>query len=265
MHRDLHPSSQLFLLLTCYALLCRHVRKASIQTLTMAAHNKPGLILDHLPKLLPLVYEQTKFNSALVRRVCASAAPTSLRGSALQVPSSTGAEPGHLHSMGRPGGHPRHQQGLPWVLLHYQTGLWGHNPLLFASSSRLASPRFSPADVTCTLHKTRSGPLSMPLFRLSCPNFRNLPTRTSFIAGRWTWVPSSTAWMMGWSCARRPLSAWTCCWTRARTAFSSTTSSSAWWTACRQAGLDGHLGALFASVWCLLPVSVKLSRSHSAP
>ncbi len=107
MHRDLLPSSQLFLLLTCYALLCRHVRKASVQTLTMAAHNKPGLILDHLPKLLPLVYEQTKFNSALVRRVCASAAPTSLRGSAMQVPSSTGAELGHLHSMGRPGRPPK--------------------------------------------------------------------------------------------------------------------------------------------------------------
>ena len=82
-----------------------------MQTLTMAAHNKPGLILDHLPKLLPLVYEQTKFNSALVRRVCASAAPPRLRRSALQIPSSIGAQARHLYSMGRPGRPPKAPAG----------------------------------------------------------------------------------------------------------------------------------------------------------
>jgi hypothetical protein len=46
---------------------CRHVRKAAVQLLSTAAHNKPGLILDHLPSVLPLLYQQTTLNPALVR------------------------------------------------------------------------------------------------------------------------------------------------------------------------------------------------------
>lgn len=47
----------------------RHVRKAAVQLLSTAAHNKPGLILDHLPSVLPLLYQQTTLNPALVREV----------------------------------------------------------------------------------------------------------------------------------------------------------------------------------------------------
>ena len=46
---------------------CRHVRKAAVQLLSTAAHNKPGLIVDNLPSVLPLLYQQTVLNPALVR------------------------------------------------------------------------------------------------------------------------------------------------------------------------------------------------------
>lgn len=38
----------------------RHVRKAALQTLTAALHHKPQLVVDSLPSLLLLVYEQVK-------------------------------------------------------------------------------------------------------------------------------------------------------------------------------------------------------------
>lgn len=47
----------------------RHVRKAAVQLLSTAAHNKPGLVLAHLASVLPLLYQQTTLNPALVREV----------------------------------------------------------------------------------------------------------------------------------------------------------------------------------------------------
>ena len=38
---------------------CRHVRRAAVQVLSTGAHNKPGLIVEHLPAALPLLYQQT--------------------------------------------------------------------------------------------------------------------------------------------------------------------------------------------------------------
>lgn len=49
--------------------MCRHVRKAAVQLLSTAAHNKPALIVDHLASVLPLLYDQTSLNPALVRYV----------------------------------------------------------------------------------------------------------------------------------------------------------------------------------------------------
>jgi hypothetical protein len=37
----------------------QHVRRASVSALSTAAHNKPGLVKDLLPTLLPLLYDQT--------------------------------------------------------------------------------------------------------------------------------------------------------------------------------------------------------------
>lgn len=41
----------------------RHVRRAAVQVLSTAAHNKPGLVVDHLPAALPLLYQQTIVSS----------------------------------------------------------------------------------------------------------------------------------------------------------------------------------------------------------
>ena len=49
--------------------MCRHVRKAAVQLLSTAAHNKPALIVDHLASVLPLLYDQTSLNPALVRYI----------------------------------------------------------------------------------------------------------------------------------------------------------------------------------------------------
>ncbi|PRW59351.1 cullin-associated NEDD8-dissociated 1 isoform B [Chlorella sorokiniana] len=47
----------------------RHVRRAAVQVLSTAAHNKPGLVVDHLPAALPLLYQQTIVNKDLIRTV----------------------------------------------------------------------------------------------------------------------------------------------------------------------------------------------------
>jgi hypothetical protein len=47
----------------------RHVRRAAVQVLSTGAHTKPGAIVDHLPAALPLLYEQTAVNKALIRTV----------------------------------------------------------------------------------------------------------------------------------------------------------------------------------------------------
>jgi cullin-associated NEDD8-dissociated protein 1 len=39
--------------------LVQHVRRAAVSALSTAAHNKPGLVKDLLPTLLPLLYDQT--------------------------------------------------------------------------------------------------------------------------------------------------------------------------------------------------------------
>lgn len=41
------------------SLRVQHVRRAAVSALSTAAHNKPGLIKDLLPTLLPLLYDQT--------------------------------------------------------------------------------------------------------------------------------------------------------------------------------------------------------------
>jgi len=45
------------------------VRRAAVQVLHVAAHNKPSLIISLLPTLLPLLYEQTVQRPELVRTV----------------------------------------------------------------------------------------------------------------------------------------------------------------------------------------------------
>lgn len=47
----------------------RHVRRAAVVALSTAAHNKPSLVADHLPELLPLLYEQMKVKPELIRSV----------------------------------------------------------------------------------------------------------------------------------------------------------------------------------------------------
>jgi hypothetical protein len=39
--------------------LVQHMRRAAVSTLSTAAHNKPELVKDLLPTLLPLLYDQT--------------------------------------------------------------------------------------------------------------------------------------------------------------------------------------------------------------
>lgn len=51
------------------ACCCRHVRRAAVQVLSTAAHNKPGLVVEHLPAALPLLYQQTAVNKELIRWV----------------------------------------------------------------------------------------------------------------------------------------------------------------------------------------------------
>ena len=48
---------------------CRHVRKAAIQLLSIAAHNKVGLVREQLPGLLPQLYAQTVIDESLIRTV----------------------------------------------------------------------------------------------------------------------------------------------------------------------------------------------------
>eukprot|EP00850_Spirogloea_muscicola_P001276 SM000004S15146 [mRNA] locus=s4:1584727:1593967:+ [translate_table: standard] len=47
----------------------RHVRRAAVLTLSTAAHNRPGLVVDLLPELLPLLYDQTVVKEELIRTV----------------------------------------------------------------------------------------------------------------------------------------------------------------------------------------------------
>ncbi|KAG0632469.1 hypothetical protein M758_1G330700 [Ceratodon purpureus] len=47
----------------------RHVRRAAVSALSTAAHNKPALVKDLLPTLLPLLYDQTVVKKELIRTV----------------------------------------------------------------------------------------------------------------------------------------------------------------------------------------------------
>eukprot|EP00249_Psilotum_nudum_P024642 c29247_g2_i2 orf=410-4126(+) len=47
----------------------RHVRRAAVSALSTAAHNKPCLIKDLLPSLLPLLFDQTVIKKELIRTV----------------------------------------------------------------------------------------------------------------------------------------------------------------------------------------------------
>ncbi|GJP34416.1 hypothetical protein CLOM_g18863 [Closterium sp. NIES-68] len=47
----------------------RHVRRAAVLALTTAAHNKPGLVEDLLPDLLPLLYDQMRVKPEMIRTV----------------------------------------------------------------------------------------------------------------------------------------------------------------------------------------------------
>lgn len=49
--------------------VCRHVRKAVVQLLSIAAHNKAELVRRHLAGLLPLLYQQTVIDDSLIRTV----------------------------------------------------------------------------------------------------------------------------------------------------------------------------------------------------
>ena len=49
--------------------LRRVVRKAAVQMLSSAAHSKAALVADHLPGVMPRVYQQTIVNEALIRIV----------------------------------------------------------------------------------------------------------------------------------------------------------------------------------------------------
>lgn len=46
-----------------------NVRRVALITFNSAAHNKPSLISDLLPQILPLLYEETKLKPALIREV----------------------------------------------------------------------------------------------------------------------------------------------------------------------------------------------------
>jgi cullin-associated NEDD8-dissociated protein 1 len=45
----------------------RHVRRATVSALSTAAHNKAGLVADHLPGLLPKLYDLTLIKKDLIR------------------------------------------------------------------------------------------------------------------------------------------------------------------------------------------------------
>ncbi|XP_024383560.1 cullin-associated NEDD8-dissociated protein 1 isoform X1 [Physcomitrium patens] len=47
----------------------RHVRRAAVSALSTAAHNKPALVKELLPTLLPLLYDQTVVKKELIRTV----------------------------------------------------------------------------------------------------------------------------------------------------------------------------------------------------
>ncbi|CAI5988630.1 unnamed protein product [Closterium sp. NIES-64] len=64
-HLKPHLSSFLFLLRDSD----RHVRRAAVLALTTAAHNKPGLVEDLLPELLPLLYDQMRVKPEMIRTV----------------------------------------------------------------------------------------------------------------------------------------------------------------------------------------------------
>ena len=59
-------SSVSFIAVDCFTLTCplsclspsQHVRRAAVLALSTAAHNKPSLVGDLLPELLPLLYDQ---------------------------------------------------------------------------------------------------------------------------------------------------------------------------------------------------------------
>ena len=53
----------------CCCPLDRHVRKAAVQLLSIAAHNKADLVREQLPGLLPRLYQQTVTDEALIRTV----------------------------------------------------------------------------------------------------------------------------------------------------------------------------------------------------
>lgn len=45
------------------------MRRAAVQTLSTSVHAKPGLVVDQLGGLLPLLYQQTVINKDLIRTV----------------------------------------------------------------------------------------------------------------------------------------------------------------------------------------------------
>lgn len=45
------------------------MRRVAIVTLNSAAHNKPKMVKEWLPELLPALYEETKVKQELVREV----------------------------------------------------------------------------------------------------------------------------------------------------------------------------------------------------
>lgn len=47
----------------------RHVRKSAVELLNAAAHNKPGLVLEHLEFALPELYKQTVIDESLIKTV----------------------------------------------------------------------------------------------------------------------------------------------------------------------------------------------------
>jgi len=55
--------------LMCIADADRHVRRAAVLTLSSVSHNKPSLIRDNLPDLLPALYGQTVVREDLIRIV----------------------------------------------------------------------------------------------------------------------------------------------------------------------------------------------------
>lgn len=50
------------------------MRRAALLTLNWAAHNKPALVREHLPKYLPVLYSEAKVKPELIREVRTSTA-----------------------------------------------------------------------------------------------------------------------------------------------------------------------------------------------